>query len=109
MSHYGAEEESGYAGVGRWLAVGSELPCSVIGLLLVGQILGESLGGTQGANLGAAIGAIAGFALGAYGVYITIQYYDKIEEKSRQRLTYTPSLNEIYEEVELPPQDEEIE
>jgi len=32
------EKDKGFSGIGPWLAVGSELPCSVIALLLVGQI-----------------------------------------------------------------------
>ncbi|MFW9955824.1 MAG: hypothetical protein ACFFD3_14850 [Candidatus Thorarchaeota archaeon] len=93
--------------MGRWLAIGTELPCSVIALLLVGQIIGQSIGGLSGATLGALLGAVMGFFLGIYGVYATIQYYDKIEHKSKVKRTYMPPEEEILEDVKFDIPDKE--
>ena len=67
-----SEKDRGFSGMGPWLAVGSELPCSVIALLLAGQVVGGSIGGPSGATWGAIIGAIAGFFLGVFEIYTTI-------------------------------------
>ncbi len=91
--------DEGYGQMGRWLAVASELPCSVIALLLVGQVVGESLGGVAWRTGGALIGALLGFALGVYGVYVTIGYFEHLEQKSKERSRYMPSLEEINEDV----------
>ncbi|TFG28022.1 hypothetical protein EU528_11900 [Candidatus Thorarchaeota archaeon] len=101
-----SENEKGFSGMGAWFAVGSELPCSVIALLLVGQILGGSVGGSGGALYGAMIGAIAGFFLGVYGVYKTIAYLELIEQKSQERPKYMPPMEEILEDVVFDLEDE---
>ncbi|TFG31911.1 hypothetical protein EU527_11330 [Candidatus Thorarchaeota archaeon] len=93
------DTKSGFEGIGPWIAVGSELPCSVIALLLVGQIIGASAGGASGATLGAVLGAIFGFVLGVYGVYKTIGYLEQIEQKSRSSPVYMPPMDEIMEDV----------
>ncbi|TFF93001.1 hypothetical protein EU546_06815 [Candidatus Thorarchaeota archaeon] len=93
------QDEEGLGSMGRWLAVGSEVPCSVVALLLVGQILGESLGGATGRVWGALLGALLGFGLGVYGVFVTIRYFDNLERETEARATYTPSMEEITEEV----------
>ncbi|MHA1137538.1 MAG: hypothetical protein ACTSSE_13720 [Candidatus Thorarchaeota archaeon] len=100
------EEERGFSGIGPWLAVGSELPCSVITLLLVGQIIGSSISGQTGATWGAILGALAGFFLGAYGVYKTIGYLELIEQKSQERPEYIPPIEEILEDVTFDIEDE---
>lgn len=102
------DEGQGMGGMGKWLAVGSELPCSVIALLLVGQIAGQSLLGPAGATTGALLGAILGFFLGIYGVYVTIRYFEHIEAKSAVRRTYMPPQEEIFEDVkfDIPDEDE---
>ena len=104
-----SEKDSGFSGMGPWLALGSELPCSVIALLLVGQILGGSVGGPSGATWGAIIGAIAGFFLGVYGVFKTIGYLEMIEQKSQERPTYMPPMEEILEDVVFELEDESSE
>ena len=48
-----ASPDEGMANMGKWLAVSSELPCAVIALLLVGQIVGGSIAGPSGATWGA--------------------------------------------------------
>ena len=93
------ESNTGFGGIGPWIAVASELPCSVIALLLVGQIIGASVGGISGATLGAVFGAIFGFILGIYGVYKTIGYLEQIEQKSTSRPMYMPPMDEIMEDV----------
>ncbi|MDF1540904.1 MAG: hypothetical protein P1Q69_18555 [Candidatus Thorarchaeota archaeon] len=93
--------------MGRWLAVGTELPCSVIALFLVGQIIGQALGGLQGGTYGALIGAICGFFLGVYGVYMTIQYYDRLEVATKEKTPYMPSKEEIFEDVKFDIPDDE--
>ena len=103
------EEESGFSGIGPWLALGSELPCSVITLLLVGQIIGSSIGGTSGATWGAILGALAGFFLGVYGVYKTIGYLELIEQKAQERPNYMPPMDEILEDITFDKEDESSE
>ncbi|TFH05636.1 MAG: hypothetical protein E4H14_12350 [Candidatus Thorarchaeota archaeon] len=104
-----SEKERGFSGMGPWLALGSELPCSVIALLLVGQILGSSVGGPSGATWGAMVGAIAGFFLGVYGVYKTIGYLELIEQKSQERPKYMPPMEEILEDVVFDLEDDSSE
>ena len=104
-----SEKERGFSGMGPWLAVGSELPCSVIALLLVGQILGQSVGGPNGATYGAILGAIFGFFLGVYGVYKTVGYLELIERKSQERPTYMPPMEEILEDVVFDVEDDSSE
>jgi hypothetical protein len=101
-----SEKERGFSGIGPWIAVGSELPCSVVALLLVGQILGSSIGGPSGGTWGAIIGALAGFFLGIYGVYKTIGYLEMVEEKSQERPHYMPPMDEILEDVVFDLEDE---
>lgn len=91
-----------FAGAGRWCAVASELPCSVIIMVFIGHLLGQTWWGPQGAMTGAMIGAITGLLLGVYSVYITIQYYDKLEQESPILRPYQPSQEEIDEDVEFP-------
>ncbi|MHA2378370.1 MAG: hypothetical protein ACXADO_02830 [Candidatus Thorarchaeota archaeon] len=98
--------KSGLAGMGRWLAVGSELPCSVIILLYIGYFLGLSMWGPEAATTGAIIGALVGFVFGVYSVYVTIGYYDTLEEKATEWRTYAPPPEELYEEFDLPGKDE---
>jgi hypothetical protein len=93
------DSTKGFEGVGPWIAVASELPCSVVALLLAGQILGESFFGPSGAIWGAIIGALGGFALGVYGVFKTIDYLDNIDRKRTERPTYMPPMEEILEDV----------
>ena len=106
MSLSEESKQSGLAGMGRWLAVGSELPCSVIILLYVGSFLGSSLWGPGGETTGAIIGALVGFVFGVYSVYVTIGYYDRIEHKVMKKRTYSPPHEELYEEFDLPGKDE---
>ncbi len=103
------EKDKGFSGIGPWIAVGSELPCSVIALLLVGQILGAAVGGPSGATWGAILGAIFGFFLGVYGVYKTIGYLELIERKSQERPRYIPPMEEILEDVAFDQEDESSE
>lgn len=103
------EEKGSFSGIGPWLALGSELPCSVITLLLVGQIIGSSIGGASGATWGAILGALAGFFLGVYGVYKTIGYLELIEQKSQERPKYMPPMEEILEDVTFDIEDESSE
>jgi F0F1-type ATP synthase assembly protein I len=98
--------DEGYGSMGRWLAVASELPCSVIALLLVGQILGESLAGATGRTWGALLGALLGFGLGVYGVYVTVGYFEQLERRSSDRASYMPSMEEITEDVQFDLDDE---
>ncbi len=51
---------------------------------------------------GAMIGAIVGLLLGIYSVYITIQYYDKLELERPVMRPYQPPQEEIDEDVEFP-------
>jgi hypothetical protein len=100
------DSTKGFEGVGPWIAVASELPCSVIALLLAGQILGESFLGPSGATWGAILGALAGFALGVYGVLKTIDYLEQIDRKRSERPTYMPPMDEILEDVVFDPEDQ---
>ena len=93
--------DTGFGGMGRWLAVGSELPCSVIALLLAGQVVGRALGGESMALWGALIGALLGFALGVYGVYATIRYFEHLETSQESRPVYMPDMDEILEDVQF--------
>ena len=92
-------ESSTWGGMGRWIAVASELPCAVIALLLAGQIVGQSVGGQTGGTWGAIIGAFAGFVFGVYSVYLTIGYFDRLDQKNQQPRTYMPPMEEILEDV----------
>jgi F0F1-type ATP synthase assembly protein I len=103
------ESTRGFEGVGPWIAVASELPCSVVALLLVGQILGQSFGGSSGATWGAIIGALFGFAFGVYSVFKTIEYLEHIDKKNTERPKYMPPMKEILEDVVFEPDDESSE
>ncbi|MFW9958429.1 MAG: hypothetical protein ACFFCT_10180 [Candidatus Odinarchaeota archaeon] len=103
------ESTRSFEGVGPWIAVASELPCSVIALLLVGQIIGQSIGGSSGATWGAIIGALFGFAFGIYGVFKTIDYLEQIEHKNTKRPKYMPPIEEILEDVVFELDDESSE
>jgi uncharacterized membrane protein len=104
-----SEKERGFTGMGRWLAVGSELPCSIIALLLAGRIVGGSIGGTSGETWGTILGAIVGFFLGVYGVYKTIDYLELNERKAQERPKYMPPMEEILEDVVFDLEDESSE
>lgn len=101
MSQSGKQSHSGFEGMGRWVAVASELPCTVIALMFAGQIVGQSVWGSQGSTWGAIIGAIAGFALGVYGVFATVRFYEGMEKSASLRPTYRPTPEEITEDVEF--------
>ncbi len=96
-----SESGGGFADMGKWLAIASELPCMVISLLFVGQIIGSSWGGTSGAVWGAIIGAIAGFFIGVVSIFKTISYYERLETTTNRRPTYAPPMEEILEDVEF--------
>ncbi len=108
LPHGMAESEtdrSGFAGAGRWLAVGSELPCSVIVFLFLGQIIGAELLGPGGGTAGGLVGVMIGLLFGTYSVYVTIRHFEQIEEHTVRRRTYMPPREEIFREYEWPPQD----
>jgi len=90
---------TGMTGMGRWLAVSSELPCAVVALLLVGQIVGSSIAGPSGATWGALLGAVFGFLFGVYSVFVTIRYFDRLDIQSKRKTTYMPPMEEILEDV----------
>jgi len=94
-----AHPDEGIANMGRWLAVASELPCAVVALLLVGQIIGQSIAGPAGAMWGALLGALFGFFFGVYSVFVTIKYFDKLDSTKRHKTTYMPPMEEILEDV----------
>jgi F0F1-type ATP synthase assembly protein I len=100
------ESTRGFEGVGPWIAVASELPCSVVALLLVGQILGQSIAGSSGATWGAIIGALLGFAFGVVSVFKTIDYLEHIDRKNSARPKYMPPMEEILEDVVFELDDE---
>lgn len=93
------QPDEGMASMGRWLAVSSELPCAVIALLLVGQVVGGSLAGPTGATWGALLGALFGFVFGTYSVFVTIRYFDRIDVKTKRTVGYMPPMEEILEDV----------
>ena len=71
--------------------------------------MGEIWWGTRGRIWGALLGTILGFIFGVYSIYLTIGYYDQIEEEEEKTShTYMPSIEEIYEEVEIPEPDDEV-
>jgi hypothetical protein len=90
-----------WGGMGRWIAVGSELPCAVIALLLAGQIIGQSTGGSSGAMWGALLGALVGFIFGVYSVYLTISYFDRLDSQTKQPRRFMPPMEEILEDVKF--------
>ncbi len=92
-------QEDGMAGMGKWLAISSELPCAVIALLLVGQIVGGSIAGPSGATWGALLGAMFGFIFGVYSVFVTIKYFDNLEVTTKRPSKYMPPMDEILEDV----------
>lgn len=71
-------------------------------MVFIGHLLGQTWWGVQGAMTGAMIGAIVGLLLGMYSVYITIQYYDKLEKERPIMRPYQPPWEEIDEDVEFP-------
>jgi len=87
--------------MGRWLAVASELPCSIIIMLFIGQFLGSAWWGPQGGMWGALGGAMIGFLFGVYSVFVTIRYYDRLEHKTKIKTTWLPPEEEIYEEFDF--------
>jgi len=95
------ENPGAFTGVGRWLTVASELPCSVIVFLFAGQLVGQQIWGDQGAITGALIGVILGFVIGIYSVFITIRRFEQIEAESLERnRKYMPPAEEIFEEYD---------
>jgi F0F1-type ATP synthase assembly protein I len=106
MTESDDQRQTGMAGMGRWLAVGSELPCSVIVMTYLGTFLGTAWWGPQGAIAGGVLGSLVGFVLGVLSVYKTVQYYDRLETQTKIRRTYMPPAEEIYEEFDLPGRDE---
>ncbi len=96
-----SDSGSGLAGMGKWLAVASELPCMVISFLFVGQILGSSWGGPTVAIWGALLGAVIGFFVGVAGIFKTITYYDQMETHAKHSLQYSPPIEEILEDIEF--------
>jgi len=94
-----ANPDEGMANMGKWLAVSSELPCAVIALLLVGQIVGGSIAGASGATWGAILGALFGFVFGVYSVFVTIKYFDRLDVETKRRTAYMPPMEEILEDV----------
>ncbi len=92
---------SSWGGMGRWIAVGSELPCAVIALLLAGQIVGQAIGGSSGAMWGALVGSLIGFIFGVYSVYVTIGYFDSLDSQSKRPRKYIPPMEEILEDVKF--------
>ncbi|MFX0055623.1 MAG: hypothetical protein ACFFAX_13385 [Promethearchaeota archaeon] len=107
MSNSDDQRKTGMAGMGRWLAVGSELPCSVIIMTYVGSFLGTAWWGPQGAVSGGVLGALVGFVLGVLSVYKTVEYYDRLETQIQTKRTYMPPPEEIYEEFDLPGKEDE--
>ncbi len=101
MSGSNSEQASTWGGMGRWVAVASELPCAVIALLFAGQIIGQSIGGPSGGMWGAVLGSLLGFAFGVYSVYITIGYFDRLELESNKPRRYMPPMEEIMEDVKF--------
>jgi hypothetical protein len=91
--------DEGMANMGRWLAISSELPCAVIALLLVGQVIGGSVAGPTGATWGALLGALFGFIFGTYSVFVTIRYFDRIDVMAKRATGYMPPMEEILEDV----------
>ncbi|NHI82898.1 MAG: hypothetical protein EAX81_01155 [Candidatus Thorarchaeota archaeon] len=92
---------SGMTGIGRWLAVASELPCSIIIMLSIGNYLGSTWWGPQGALWGSLGGLLVGFLFGIYSVYVTVGYYDRMDQQSTMKRTWSPPLEEIYEEFDF--------
>lgn len=107
MAESDDQGQTSMAGMGRWLAVGSELPCSVIVMTYVGTFLGTAWWGPQGAVAGGVLGSLVGFVLGVLSVYKTVQYYDRLETQTKTRRKYMPPPEEIYEEFDLPGKDDE--
>jgi hypothetical protein len=94
-----ALSDGGMTGMGRWFAIASELPCSVIALLLVGQIIGGSIAGPTGAMWGALLGALLGFVFGVYSIFVTIKYFDRLDDTKKHVTGYMPPMEEILEDV----------
>ena len=94
-----ARSDTGFAGVGRWIALASELPCSVIVFLFIGQLLASQWFGQQAAMIGALIGVLVGFAFGVYSVFVTIRHFERIDQAAADKPRhYMPSREEIFEE-----------
>ncbi|MBS3794832.1 MAG: hypothetical protein KGY80_08045 [Candidatus Thorarchaeota archaeon] len=106
MSRSSESTNGGLAGVGKWIAISSELPCSVVVMVFVGQILGRFWFGQSGALWGVLIGALVGFFFGSYSVYMTIQYYDKMEKQDKERRAYRPTDEEISKDYDFDSEDE---
>ncbi len=87
--------------MGRWIAVASELPCSIIIMLYIGHFLGTSWWGPQGGMWGGLVGAVIGFFFGVWSVYATVGYYDRLETESETKRTWQPSPEEIHEEFDF--------
>ncbi|NHJ13011.1 MAG: AtpZ/AtpI family protein [Candidatus Thorarchaeota archaeon] len=101
MSNDADSAHSGMAGIGRWFAVASELPCSIIIMLYIGNYLGTIWWGTQGALWGSLGGVVIGFFFGIYSVYVTIGYYDRLEHQSTVKRIWSPPPEDIYEEFDF--------
>lgn len=109
MNQESESTDGGMAGTGRWLAVASELPCSVVVMLFAGQILGRAWMGETGAMYGTLFGALLGFFFGAWSIYATVKRYDKMEKRLRSRQSYVPPQEEIFEDYDFDAVDDEEE
>ncbi len=101
MNEAKSQKDTGFAGMGRWIAVASELPCSIIIMLYIGHFLGTSWWGPQGGMWGGLVGAVIGFFFGVWSVYATVGYYDRLETQSETKRTWQPSPEEIHEEFDF--------
>ncbi len=99
-------KETGLAGAGKWCAIASELPCSVIVMMFIGQLLGGVWYGPAGATWGAIVGVLLGFVIGTVSVYKTVGHYEEVEKAARTRRQYMPPMEEILEDVEFPLDEE---
>ncbi len=72
--------EVDYGKYGRYLGLGSEIPCMVIVGVFVGNLLAQQYGGFWSA-WGVILGAIVGFLLGVFNIYKVIN----LEEKERKK------------------------
>jgi len=69
------EKRANIEGVGKWIAVGSELPIMVLAGAYIGYYLGEQ--NPSIASVSIILGALLGFILGVYNIYKIIQVWER--------------------------------
>ena len=76
------ESESKYGTFGRYLGLGSEIPCMVVVGVLVGNLLAQQYDGFWSV-WGVILGALIGFFIGVFNIYAIVRR-EEIENENKK-------------------------